>query len=933
MRIPTATYRIQVNSGFGFRQARKLVPYLSDLGISDIYASPILKARKGSLHGYDVVDPCQLNPELGASSDRVELAEELRKYGVGWLQDVVPNHMAFDSENHMLMDVLENGQEADFYRFFDIEWDHMVESLKGRVLAPFLGGFYGDSLETGEITLDYSPSGLTVHYYDLTLPLRIESYVPFLTHQLARLRRRLSGDHPDLMTFLAVLSSLKTLSSSRNRHERHQRIKVIKTTLWDLYSRNGEIHRFIDENIERFNGEKGNPESYGLLNTLLSEQHFRLSFWKVATEEINYRRFFNINELISLRMEDEEVFAHTHALIFKLLEEKWVTGLRIDHVDGLYDPKKYLKTLREKTGEIYLIVEKILGPDEALPSSWPVQGTTGYDFMNYVNGLFCQRQKEKEFNRIYRSFTGFRTLYQDLVADNKRLIIGKHMAGDIDNLAYLLKALSSRDRYGSDITLYGLKRALIEVMAQFPVYRTYIDGTTATNADQFTIESAVERAKQSSPALVNELDFIHRSLLLGLERGPLEGGSDQRIHFVMKFQQLTGPLMAKGLEDTSLYVYNRLLSLNEVGGHPNWFGIPLGAFHDFNKKRTKSWPHSLNATSTHDTKRGEDARARLNVLSEMPKEWETRIKTWRKINGRARKRTDRATIPDRNDEYFLYQALVGACPFQGNDDSQFTERVKEYVVKAVREAKVHTAWLKPDIEYEKAYVSFVEKILDPSEGNAFLEDFLPFQKRVSHYGIFNSLSQTLIKVTAPGVPDFYQGTELWDLSLVDPDNRRPVDYDRRRRYLRQIRENSDSNILSLIQDLFRDKEDGRIKLFLIYRALKARKDHTQVFQKGTYFPLDITGKFENHIIAFSRTYGGTRVMTIAPRFLTALVDEGEYPLGRSTWHDTQIQPPEGSSGLWKNVITDQVMRARGRLIVGDVLKHFPVALLINEDSP
>jgi len=932
MRIPRATYRIQFNPAFGFKEAKELLPYLAGLGISEIYASPIFKARKGSLHGYDVVDPTQLNPELGSMSDFEELSEELKGHGMGWLQDVVPNHMAFNQENQMLMDVLENGQGSEYSRFFDIDWNHPYEGIKGRVLAPFLGGFYGESLEEGEITLRYGQSGFTLDYYSLVLPLKIESYAHLLTYQLSGLRRRLGGDHPDFIKLLGVLYVLKTLPSGEEIKERHEQTKFAKTTLWELYRKDKEIKRFIDENVGIFNGKKGRPGSFNLLNDLLSEQLFRLSFWKVATEEINYRRFFNINELISLRVEDGEVFSQIHCLLFKLIERQRITGLRIDHIDGLYDPTQYLKRLREKVEKTYIVVEKILGLEEDLPSFWPVQGTTGYDFLNYVNGIFCERQNEKPFNRIYSTINGLNTAYDDLVCEKKRLVMGRHMAGDIDNLAHLLKAASSTDRHGSDITIYGLKRALVEVMAQFPIYRTYFSNGVSSESDSSYVGTAVERAIQSNPALSKELCYIERFLLGEFDDSISQERRDQRMHFIMRFQQFTGPLMAKGFEDTTLYVYNRLLSLNEVGGNPSRFGISVDEFHRFNEKRANLWPHSLNATATHDTKRGEDIRARLSVLSEIPKEWERNIRTWSRINRLKKREVKGRRVPDSNDEYFLYQTLIGAFPFDESDCLPFVDRMKEYTVKAVREAKVHTAWLKPDSDYENAFVSFVEDILDLNEGNPFLHEFLPFQRKVSYYGIFNSLSQTLIKIASPGVPDFYQGTELWDLNLVDPDNRRPVDFARRMSFLSGIQERCGSDVLNLIKELLRTREDGRIKLFLTNRALLLRRESSEIFQKGAYVSIEPAGKYRDHVIAFARNLPDKWVLAIAPRFLTTLIDEGKLPLGEKVWHDTHIPLLDGMPHLWKNGITDQFIKVGDRLRMGDVLEHFPVALLISEEN-
>lgn len=956
MRIPSATYRLQFNSAFGFRKAKEIVQYLFDLGVSDIYASPIFKAKKGSLHGYDVVDTNQLNPELGSAEDFEELIRASKARGMGWIQDIVPNHMAFDGENAMLMDVLENGQSSEYFDFFDIEWSHPYESIQGRLLVPFLGRLYGESLEEEEIKLQYDQDGFSVRYYELKLPLRPESYASIITHRLNTLRKKLGEDHPDFIKLLGILYSVKNLpTSTEDAHERYDQVRFIKRMLWELYAKNPDVKRFLEENIQIFNGTRGVAESFNRLDSLLSEQFFRLSFWKVATEEINYRRFFNINGLISLRMEDENVFEQTHRLIISLAKDGKFTGLRVDHIDGLYDPTGYLGRLRERAGEVYLVVEKILDLEEELPATWPVQGTTGYDFMNYVNGIFCKTRNARAFSKIYSEFTRFKTSYEDLVCDKKRLIIGKEMAGDVDNLAHLMKRISGRYRHSSDITLYGLKRALVDVLALFPVYRTYISKESFSKTDQLYITEAVKKAKQRNPGLLYELDFIEKFLLLEFEEYLKEEEKDEWFHFVMKFQQFTGPLMAKGFEDTIFYIYNRLLSLNEVGGSPDKFGIAMKEFHGFNQKRAHSWPHSVNATSTHDTKRGEDVRARINILSEMPKEWEDSIKKWSRINKRKKKLVNGTSVPDRNDEYFLYQTLIGAFPFDETERPSFIERVKDYMVKAVREAKVHTAWLKPDTEYEEAFVSFIEEILTPAEGNEFLKEFLPFQKRVASYGMFHSLSQVLIKITSPGLPDFYQGTELWDLNLVDPDNRRPVDFEKRRKFLQEIRDKANKDILALIKELFLTKEDGRIKLFLTNRALAARRKNVEVFQKGVYAPLEVGGRFKDHIVAYMRKMDtpqiqmytahkhaprnkakssneGLQAITVVPRFVTSLVSEDRYPVSREIWDDTYIILPGYGPSVWRNVITSEVIKSEGNLLIGDVLKHFPGALLLSEEK-
>jgi (1->4)-alpha-D-glucan 1-alpha-D-glucosylmutase len=930
MRIPIATYRVQLNPEFDFKAAREIVSYLADLGVSDLYASPVFKARKGSLHGYDIVDPAQLNPELGGRASFEALSGELKGFNMGWLQDIVPNHMAFDADNRVLMDVLENGQSSEFFGHFDVNWNHPYPSIRGRMLAPLLGRFYGDALEQGEIRITYSVNGFAVRYFDLAFPLKIETYIPLLTHRLSTLRDNLGSEHPDLAKLFGILYVLRVLPSGDNMTERYEQIKFIKKTLWEIYSTNPLIRQFIDENLQTFNGTAGNPETFTLLDNLLSEQFYRLSFWKVASEEINYRRFFNLNELLSVRVEDERVFQRMHSLVFGLADEGHLTGLRVDHIDGLYDPEQYLMRLRARLPDLYLVVEKILQPGEELPRSWPVEGTTGYDFLNGVNGIFCKKEHEKKFDRLYSNFIRSRLGYRELVSDKKRLIMGKHMAGDIDNLAHLLKEVSSRDRSGSDVTLYGLKRALVEVMAHFSVYRTYIRKADAGETDRAFMQSAVEEAEQSNPGLLHELRFIRKFLLLEFKDYVPEEEKRRWVDFVMRFQQFTGPLMAKGFEDTALYIYNRLLSLNEVGGSPETFGVRLDEFHRFNQSRCRDWPQTLNATSTHDTKRGEDIRARLNVLSEMPQEWEENIKTWDRINAKHKTKVKGLRAPDRNDEYFLYQTLVGAFPFSDRDYPEMKERIRPYAVKAVREAKIHTAWLKPDQEYEDACLLFIEKILDASPHNFFLPQFLRFQKKVAFYGIFNSLSQVLIKISSPGIPDFYQGTELWDLNFVDPDNRRPVDFQTRETLLKEIRARTTKDLPDLIRELLETREDGRIKLWLVFMGLRARREHAEVFRSGKYTPLAVSGRYGDHVVAYGRNSGAKWSVTIVPRFLLTLVKEGQDPLGTDIWEDTRIPFPDELPRVWRNVLTGEVIRARDSLGIGEVLRLLPVALLVND---
>ena len=933
MRVPIATYRLQFTPDFGFDAAASIAPYLAELGISDIYASPILTPRRGSQHGYDVVDPHAINPELGGAERFERLIQTLQQSGIGWVQDIVPNHMAFDSQNPMLVDVLENGPDSRYHEFFDINWNHLYEGIKGRVLAPFLGKFYGDCLESGELQLRYSEAGLAVYYYEFRFPIRIESYYRVLTYDLGRLRARLERTHPHFVKFLGVLYLLKYIPSGEEGRERDDQISFIKQMLWELWNASSEVREFIGENTRTFNGEAGKPESFDLLENLLDEQFFRLSYWKVGNEELNYRRFFTINDLISLRIEDPRVFEFTHQLILKLVAEGKINGLRIDHIDGLYDPAEYLNRLREQAPYVYLVVEKILEHGEELPVSWPCQGTSGYDFLGTSNGLFCDPAAEQNFTALYHAFTGDATACETLIERSKRMIVARHLAGDIDSLAHVLKRISERYRYASDFTLYGLKAALVEILVLFPVYRTYIDRTGASRADQDCMRRVIAQARLNLPNFRNELEFVERFLRLEFDENMAAEGKDQWLHFIMRLQQFTGPLMAKGVEDTVFYVCNRLLSLNEVGAGPLHFGIDLDEFHAFNQHRVACWPHAMNASATHDTKRGEDSRARLNVLSELPAEWEEHVRRWHEINLAHKVKLGERLAPANDDEYLFYQTLLGAYPFDLVEYPAFIERIKAYLIKAVREAKVHTHWLEPDSRYENALLAFAEQVLEPGRDNPFLQAFLPFQRKIQHHGILNSLAQTLLKLTTPGLPDFYQGTELWDLSLVDPDNRRPVDFERRGALLKTLQSHASENLAGLLKELVAAPEDGRIKLFLIYRALQARRAERELFQHGAYQKLTVIGSLKAHVVAFTRELGERRALVVAPRFSTGLVKDGEWPLGEAVWHETRVLPPPGSRLRWRDALSGQLVQGEEALWLREVLKQFPVALLFNEPGP
>jgi (1->4)-alpha-D-glucan 1-alpha-D-glucosylmutase len=927
MRVPISTYRLQFHQGFSFEAAQNIAVYLAALGISDIYASPIFKARASSMHGYDVVDPNQLNPELGTPEQLSTLIHTTQNLNMGWLQDIVPNHMAYDSNNPYLMDILESGPNAEDYNFFDVEWNHAYESFKGRLLAPLLGNFYSECLENSELQLAYGETGLSLYYYTLKLPIRIESYARFITHNLGQLTKALGRHHPDFIKLLGVLYLIKSVSAEAKGQERYNQLNFVKSLLWELYTQNDAVKTVFDATIVFFNGEKGNSESFNALDELLSEQFYRLSFWKVGAEEINYRRFFTVNELISVKVEELKVFNKTHAFIEKLVSDGSITGLRIDHIDGLYNPAQYLERLKQKAPDTYITVEKILELQEDLPPEWFIEGTSGYDFLNYINGIFCKSSNEELIERHYLDFTQMRTSYEELVTQKKKLIIEKNLAGDVDNLAQKLKLISAQTRAGSDFTTHGLVRALSEVLALFPVYRTYVASEAVSGEDRQYIEGAIATASLANPLLHRELDYIQTLLTRQAEDFLTPEQQAERLNFVMKFQQLTGPLMAKGVEDTALYIYNRLLSLNEVGGNPGHFGIDLAAFHTFNQKRQARWPHTQNATATHDTKRGEDVRARLNVLSEIPEAWKTHSCHWQKINQNKKSRVKGHLIPSLNDEYFFYQTLIGAFPFEQDENSELIERMQQYAIKAVREAKVHTTWLRPNPEYEEGYTAFIEAALSDSE---FLQAFELFQKRIAAYGIYNSLSQVLLKVASPGVPDFYQGNELWDLNLVDPDNRRPIDYNRRILMLNEVNARIVSDPLGFITELLANPEDGKIKLFLTMQLLQARQIYEDVFTQGSYQPLTVVGQFADHVVAFVRCYEGITAIALAPRFLTDLIEPSQPPLTTQIWQDTQIILPESIGTAWKNMITGEAGVFENNLMVGEAFRHFPGALIITQ---
>jgi (1->4)-alpha-D-glucan 1-alpha-D-glucosylmutase len=979
-RLPVSTYRLQLHRGSNFRDARAVVPYLARLGITDVYCSPYLRARPGSTHGYDICDHSKLNPELGSEEDYQAFVEELASHRLGQVLDFVPNHMAVDPGlNRWWRDVLEDGPASRFARYFDIDWHPVKPELDGKVLLPVLGDHYGLVLERGELQLAFKDGALSLRYFEQDLPIDPAQYPRVLRMGLESLQAELPADDAHLVEFLSILTAMEHLpgsmeSNAERMAERQREKKVARDRLARVVEGSPRIRLRIEAALHAFNGQAGQPHSFDRLHELLEGQPYRLAYWRTAFDEINYRRFFDIKELAGVRMEEPDVFAATHELILRLIRGGKVTGLRLDHLDGLFDPAGYVESLQEAIlqewvsdlapAEIpneewrrqvrawrsanknvaerpfYVVAEKILSGQETLPESWPIHGTSGYDFLNDLNRLFVDAADAKAMKQVYERFTGQTKPFADVVYECKKLITWTALASELNVLAHALNRLSEGNRRARDFTLNSLREALREVVACFPVYRTYVSPSGATETDRQMIHTALARARRRNPAMEPSVfDFLSGTLLPGDVEEISQEEHRQRLDFAMKFQQYTGPVQAKGMEDTAFYRYNCLLSLNEVGGDPQRFGGAPAQFHEANRQRLHHWPSTLLATATHDTKRGEDARARLNVLSEVPDEWRRALFQWTRINASNRSTVDGKPAPDRNDEYLFYQALLGAWPAElhvPTAPSELVKRLRDYMLKAVKEAKVHTSWINPNEAYDRAVADFVDNTLAGPRAAKFLNSFLPFQQRIARLGMLNSLAQLVLKVVCPGVPDFYQGTELWDLSLVDPDNRRPVDMEQRRQLLEDLepalREES-SGAAGKVAELLEHWQDGRIKLFITACGLRLRHCLPPVFLQGEYIPLQGTGEQANHLVGVARRLEDQVVLAVAPRLQVHLAAT-HLPLGPDTWKATRLVLPSCiPAGSFRNVITHERVepaRESGQMCIwaADALATCPVALLL-----
>jgi (1->4)-alpha-D-glucan 1-alpha-D-glucosylmutase len=955
MRIPSSTYRVQFNLNFRFADAEALVPYFHDLGISDLYASPRFKARKGSSHGYDVADPMRINSELGTEEEFDRLVARLHQYGMGLLLDIVPNHMATSSENPWWMDVLENGRESRYAIFFDIDWEPQgikIATLeKNRVILPILAGPYADILLNQGIRLRFDDRGLFFQYEEHRLPLSPGTYRDVLKIAAENLT---NGAESAASALSGLQSASEALSKPESQggppsDDRANAIAELKTKLWRLHQDDETARRAIDEALCIFNGVQGHAASFHLLDSLLTRQSYRLAHWRLAPYEVNYRRFFDINDLVGLRVEDPLVFSARHSSIMHLVHEGKVSGLRVDHIDGLLDPLEYLERLKaiplpeeDKNHDglsIYTVVEKITCGDEMLPPEWPILGTTGYDFLNALNTLFINAEGYRDIEESYRRFAGIVQSFADTWYQRKKQVIDELFATDRDLLSDRLGRLAALDVRGTDVPVRELTDALKEITACLPVYRTYYRNAAAlSEQDKVSLEAAFSDARWRASSISSEtFDFLQNLLLAEL---PLEGEEAQEawLNFITRWQQFTGAVMAKGLEDTALFGHHSLISVNEVGNNPFHRKIRFGmnAFHEFNCATLRSHPHTMNATSTHDTKWSEDIRARINVLSEMPREWARCLRRWSRMNKRRKTMVDGRLVPTANEEVIFYQAMVGIWPLEsfGNlDKNTLHSRLEEFFLKAAKEAKTETNWLSPNEKHESALRRFVSSVLAAPVNDPFIADFLRLHREVAFLGACNSCSQLLLKMTAPGIPDFYQGNELWNFSLTDPDNRQPVDFRRRITSLENLKSQGAEPPMSCIEDLLNDWPSGRLKLHLTARVLNFRRSHPDLFSSGSYLALSTAGTHPRSVFAFARHFEGQWIIVAVPRLLRNVSRVGAFPLGK-TWGTTALEITAEMLRPWKDVLTNEQIclspdEASKTIPIAQLFRHLPFAVLVN----
>ncbi len=933
LHIPRATYRLQFNRYFTFKQALELVQYFRELGISDLYASPIFKSNPGSLHGYDVLDSNQIDPEIGTEEELQQLAGELRRNGMGLVIDIVPNHMCIADGNKWWSDVLENGPSSLYAQHFNIVWNPPKAELKNKVLLPVLDQQYGKVVDRQGFKIVCDGAAFLVEYGTRRFPLNPSTWPAILIPAIEKLKDELGASDSYLLELESIVTALDHLPNATETDpdkciERHREKEIIKNRLKRLMEKGEKAPLIVEAVQESMRILSGNTEDLGSFNRLeelLRNQSYRLSFWSVTNDEINYKRFFDINELVSMQSENEAVFEDIHAFTLKIVAQGLVTGLRIDHVDGLFDPEQYFIRLQRRCAEVrhvtdkladpfYMVAEKILVGEERLRSNWLVSGTTGYDFLNLVNGLFVLPEHREDILAIYEQFIRRNEEMDEVIYTCKKLILIVSMSSELHILARHLEEISEQHRWSRDYTLESLRTALREIIACFPVYRSYIrlNDVCVKEADLRCIVAAIDYAKRANPAGdLSIFDFIQSVLLLQDPPGLTEEQIAFRRLFVMRFQQLTGPVTAKGVEDTAFYRHYPLASLNEVGMDPSQFGTHRTDFHAKNQERKQNWPHTLLTTFTHDTKRSEDVRARMNVLSENPEAWQQALQCWSQLNKPFKVSLDNRKIPDHNEEYLLYQTLIGSWPLHEmdiNSRPKYIDRINKYMLKALKEAKVHTSWTNPYEAYEKGIQEFIGKILNPGQDNPFLEDFTQFIKPIIKAGLFNSLAQIVLKMTCPGIPDFYQGSELWEFTLVDPDNRHPVDYSNRRQLLEMIKQKKELDHGAFVSHLIKTPEDGLIKLYVTSQLLNFRMRASKLFQEGDYHPIESAGKKARQAVAFSRSWGQEHLLIGVGRFFTRLTNPATtLPVG-DVWEDTHLLVAPRLAGSYRDILSGQVVQ-------------------------
>ena len=922
---PISTYRLQFTPSFRFEDARKIVPYLADLGIGYLYASPYLKARPGSEHGYDVVDPNKLNPEIGTPEEHAALVDASQAVGIGHLLDFVPNHMGIGLENPWWQDVLEWGEASPYGEFFDIDWHPLRSEMRGKVLVPSLGDYYGRVLERGELKLvfDATAGTISVAYFENRFPLATKSY----GEVLALAAEKLAGE----------AWALRALAAEFDGASRERALEL-KTELIGV-ARDSATQAAIEAALRAYDPAE-NAVAIDRLDGLLQGQNFRLAYWRVSADEINYRRFFDVNDLAGVRVEDAEVLAQTHRFVFELIASGRIQGLRIDHVDGLYTPGGYCELLQDRAAALghpqYLVVEKILARFEHLRKDWRIAGTTGYDFMNLVNGVFVDGKAESAFDRLYRQFAGISGTFEQFANRAKKDIMRTSLASELEVLATMLDRLARLDRRSNDYTFNVLRDALVETVAAFPVYRTYVTSEQVEEDDRRFIDWALGSARKRSD-LGDERVFDFIESLLTMRAPDVSPNYDRRqvLRFAMKFQQYTSPVMAKAVEDTAFYRYVRLVSLNEVGGDPRRFGTSVAAFHHANTERARDFPNAMLATATHDHKRGEDTRTRIDALSEMPGLWDRTIKRWGRLNARRKISVDDSAAPTGNDEYLIYQILLGTWPAEWLDLETFDDeeletylaRIEAYLRKALREAKFRTSWTNPNEAYEAAAIGFARDVLAAQRSSPFVRELRALARDVATLGALSSLAQVTLKLTSPGVPDIYQGCELWDLSLVDPDNRRPVDYDARHAWIGEMNARVErGEAAALASELLHNWPDGRVKLYVTWRLLHLRGEDP-AFAAADYTPLETTGTRADHIVAFARG----PVLVIVPRLVRSVLERNNGTPALA-YHGEAIRLRQEDAARFVDRFTGRTIEARqdksgAYLDAAELLGTFPIAVL------